>query len=157
MSAAPITPKVLIIDDDDDLRYSLKRVLSGRQYEVIEAGSGEDGLVQAEKHSPHVILLDNRMGGMSGMEALQHLRGINPNVMIILMTAYGTTQTTIEAMKFGAFDYIMKPFDLKKILTLTESAIAASKDLDKAGKEQAASSVSKEDIDGGIIGSSSAM
>ena len=157
MSTTPITPKVLIIDDDDDLRYSLKRVLSGRQYEVIEAGSGEDGLVKAEKHSPHVILLDNRMGGMSGMEALQHLRGINPNAMIILMTAYGTTQTTIEAMKFGAFDYIMKPFDLKKILTLTESAIAASKDLDKAGKEDAAPSVSKEDIDGGIIGSSSAM
>ncbi len=114
-------------------------------------------LFKAEKHSPHVILLDNRMGGMSGMEALQHLRGINPNAMIILMTAYGTTQTTIEAMKFGAFDYIMKPFDLKKILTLTESAIAASKDLDKAGKEEAAPSVSKEDIDGGIIGSSSAM
>ena len=53
---------------------------------------------------------------MSGMEALQHLRGINPNAMIILMTAYSTTQTTIEAMKFGAFDYIMKPFDLKRIL-----------------------------------------
>jgi two-component system nitrogen regulation response regulator GlnG len=157
MSTTPITPKVLIIDDDDDLRYSLKRVLSGRQYEVLEAGSGEEGLVKAEKHSPHVILLDNRMGGMSGMEALQHLRGINPNAMIILMTAYGTTQTTIEAMKFGAFDYIMKPFDLKKILALTESAIAASKDLVKAGKEEVAPSVSKEDIDGGIIGSSSAM
>ena len=157
MSTTPITPKVLIIDDDDDLRYSLKRVLSGRQYEVIEADSGENGLVKAERHSPHVILLDNRMGGMSGMEALQHLRGINPNAMIILMTAYGTTQTTIEAMKFGAFDYIMKPFDLKKILTLTESAIAASKGLDEAGKEEVTPSVSKEDIDGGIIGSSSAM
>jgi len=157
MSTAPITPKVLVIDDDDDLRYSLKRVLSGRQYEVLEAASGEEGLVMAEKHSPHVILLDNRMGGMSGMEALQHLRGINPNSMIILMTAYGTTQTTIEAMKFGAFDYIMKPFDLKKILSLTESAITASKDLEKAGKEDAAPAVSKEDIEGGIIGSSSAM
>ena len=107
MSITPITPKVLIIDDDNDLRYSLKRVLSGRQYEVIEADSGEDGVIKAEKHNPHVILLDNRMGGMSGMEALQHLRGINPNAMIILMTAYSTTQTTIEAMKFGAFDYIM--------------------------------------------------
>lgn len=157
MSTAPITPKVLVIDDDDDLRYSLKRVLSGRQYEVLEAASGEEGLTMAEKHSPHVILLDNRMGGMSGMEALQHLRGINPNAMIILMTAYGTTQTTIEAMKFGAFDYIMKPFDLKKILSLTESAIAASKDLNKASKEEAGPAVSKEDIEGGIIGSSPAM
>jgi two-component system nitrogen regulation response regulator GlnG len=157
MSAAPITQKVLVIDDDDDLRYSLKRVLSGRKYYVLEAASGEEGLEMAEKHSPHVILLDNRMGGMSGMEALQHLRGINPNAMIILMTAYGTTQTTIEAMKFGAFDYIMKPFDLKKILSLTESAIAASTDLDKAAEDGAESAVSKEDIEGGIIGSSSAM
>ncbi len=157
MSAAPTTPKVLVIDDDDDLRYSLKRVLSGRKYDVLEASSGEEGLEMAEKHSPHVILLDNRMGGMSGMEALQHLRGINPNAMIILMTAYGTTQTTIEAMKFGAFDYIMKPFDLKKILSLTESAIAASTDLGKETKEEAGSAVSKEDIEGGIIGSSPAM
>ena len=157
MTTAKITPKVLVIDDDNDLRYSLKRVLSGRQYEVLEAASGEEGLTMAEKHRPNVILLDNRMGGMSGMEALQHLRGINPNAMIILMTAYGTTQTTIEAMKFGAFDYIMKHFDLKKILSLTESAIAASSDLDKAGKEESVTAVSKEDIEGGIIGSSSAM
>jgi two-component system nitrogen regulation response regulator GlnG len=157
MSTTTTTPKVLVIDDDNDLRYSLKRVLSGRQYEVLEAASGEEGLTMADKHSPHVILLDNRMGGMSGMEALQHLRGINPNAMIILMTAYGTTQTTIEAMKFGAFDYIMKPFDLKKILSLTESAIAASKDLNKAGKDESAPAVSKEDIEGGIIGSSPAM
>jgi two-component system nitrogen regulation response regulator GlnG len=157
MNTAQITPKVLVIDDDDDLRYSLKRVLSGRQYEVLEAASGEEGIAMAQRHSPHVILLDNRMGGMSGMEALQHLRGINPNAMIILMTAYGTTQTTIEAMKFGAFDYIIKPFDLKKILSLTESAIKASKALDKASHNDAGDVVSKEDIEGGIIGSSPAM
>jgi two-component system nitrogen regulation response regulator GlnG len=157
MTDSTTKPRVLIIDDDDDLRYSLKRVLSGRRYEVLEAASGEEGLSVAEQHSPHVILLDNRMGGISGMEALQHLRGINPNAMIILMTAYGTTQTTIEAMKFGAFDYIMKPFDLKKIITLTDSAIAASKDLKKAGKDEPGQAVSKEDIEGGIIGSSAAM
>ena len=151
-------PTVLVIDDDDDLRYSLKRVLSGRKYNVIEAASGEEGLQMAEQHSPQVILLDNRMGGMSGIEALQHLRGINPNAMIILMTAYGTTQTTIEAMKFGAFDYIMKPFDLKKILALTESALAASQDLDKANaKDHGGVKVSQEDVEGGIIGSSPAM
>ncbi|MGB0258705.1 MAG: response regulator, partial [Coraliomargarita sp.] len=151
-------PTVLVIDDDDDLRYSLKRVLSGRNYNVIEAASGEEGLKMAEQHDPDVILLDNRMGGMSGIEALQHLRGINPNAMIILMTAYGTTQTTIEAMKFGAFDYIMKPFDLKKIISLTEAALASSKDLDKANADESKGpSVSQEDIEGGIIGSSPTM
>lgn len=157
MGNTQISHKVLIIDDDNDLRYSLKRVLSTREYEVLEAASGEEGLIMSKEHSPHVILLDNRMGGISGMEALQHLRGINPNAMIILMTAYGTTQTTIEAMKFGAFDYIMKPFDLKEILSLTESAITASKGLGKSGNKKDRSPVSKEDIDGGIIGSSPAM
>lgn len=153
-------PKVLVVDDDDDLRYSLKRVLSGRDYTVLEAASGEEGIKMAQKHMPNVILLDNRMGGMSGIEALQHLRGINPNAMIILMTAYGTTQTTIEAMKFGAFDYIMKPFDLKKILSLTESAVAASSDLNRANEQDeavAADAASAEDVEGGIIGSSPAM
>jgi len=159
MTTAENTPKILVIDDDDDLRYSLKRVFSGRDYIVTEAASGEEGLDMAQIHSPHVILLDNRMKGMSGMEALQHLRSINPNAMIILMTAYGTTQTTIEAMKFGAFDYIMKPFDLKKILSLTESALAASTDLKAASDagEKTTSKISQEDIEGGIIGSSGAM
>lgn len=157
MAISENTPTILVIDDDDDLRYSLKRVLSGRKYNVIEANSGEAGLEMAEKHTPDVILLDNRMGGMSGMEALQHLRGVNPNAMIILMTAYGTTQTTIEAMKFGAFDYIMKPFDMKKILSLTEAALAASSDLVRAGKGEKKKGVSAEEIEGGIIGSSPAM
>jgi len=157
MAISTVIPKILVIDDDDDLRYSLKRVLSGKKYEVVEAASGEEGLTMAEQHNPQVILLDNRMGGISGIEALQHLRGINPNAMIILMTAYGTTQTTIEAMKFGAFDYIMKPFDLKKILSLTEAAVAASSDLNKASSEGTGRGITQEDIEGGIIGSSSAM
>ncbi len=158
MATVDNTPKILVVDDDDDLRYSLKRVLSGRKYTVLEAASGEEGLTMAEAHKPQVILLDNRMKGMSGMEALQHLRGINPNAMIILMTAYGTTQTTIEAMKFGAFDYIMKPFDLKKILSLTEAAVAASSDLDRANKvEEKSKGISQEDVEGGIIGNSAAM
>ena len=157
MASAQQTPSILVIDDDDDLRYSLKRVLSARHYQVLEANSGETGLQMAEQHSPDVILLDNRMGGMSGIETLQHLRGANPNAMIILMTAYGTTQTTIEAMKFGAFDYIMKPFELKKILSLTESALAAANDLDRASRATTGKGVSPEEIEGGIIGSSPAM
>lgn len=157
MATADTKPTILVIDDDDDLRYSLKRVLSGHKYDVLEASSGEAGLKMAESHKPNVILLDNRMGGMSGMEALQHLRSANPNAMIILMTAYGTTQTTIEAMKFGAFDYIMKPFDLKKILALTEAAVTASNDLDRASRGEKRKGVSAEEIEGGIIGSSAAM
>lgn len=151
---------ILVIDDDADLRYSLKRVLSGKEYRVLEAESGEAGLKVAAAEKPQVILLDNRMPGMTGIETLQHLRGENPNAMIILMTAFGTTQTTIEAMKFGAFDYIMKPFDPKQIMGLTAAALAASSDLDKASASMggdAGSNVSAEDLEGGIIGSSEPM
>ncbi|NCG08228.1 MAG: response regulator [Verrucomicrobia bacterium] len=152
--------KVLVIDDDADLRYSLKRVLSGKDFKVLEAESGEAGLKVASVENPQVILLDNRMPGMTGIETLQHLRGKNPNAMIILMTAFGTTQTTIEAMKFGAFDYIMKPFDPKQIVGLTEAALSASSDLNKASASMGGdtdSIVSAEDLEGGIIGSSAAM
>ena len=152
--------KVLVIDDDADLRYSLKRVLSGKDYDILEAESGELGLKVAAAEKPQVILLDNRMPGMTGIETLQHLRGENPNAMIILMTAFGTTQTTIEAMKFGAFDYIMKPFDPKQIVGLTAAALAASSDLDKASASMggdASDIVSAEDLEGGIIGSSVPM
>lgn len=152
--------KLLIIDDDADLRYSLKRVLSAKNFVLLEAESGEAGLKLAAQEKPQVILLDNRMPGMTGIETLQHLRGENPNAMIILMTAFGTTQTTIEAMKFGAFDYIMKPFDPKQIVSLTEAALAASSDLDKASVSMGGdvdSVVSAEDLEGGIVGSSAAM
>jgi DNA-binding NtrC family response regulator len=151
------TETILIIDDDDDLRYSLKRVLSSKGYLLEEASSGEEGVAKAQALEPELIFLDNRMGGMSGLETLQHLRGIVPKAMIVLMTAYGTTQTTIEAMKFGAFDYVMKPFDPKRILALAECALAAARDL---GKAEAASAQKKpvEDFpEQEIVGTSASM
>jgi two-component system nitrogen regulation response regulator GlnG len=114
--SSPAPAKVLVIDDDKDLRYSLKRALAGQGHTVIEADSGETGVALAKRDQPDVILLDNRMGGMTGIETLQMLRGAQPQAMVILMTAFGTTQTAIEAMKFGAYDYVMKPFDQAKLI-----------------------------------------
>ena len=96
--------KILLIDDDAEIRYSLDRVLSQDGHEVVAADSGEDGIQKAKEIKPSLIFLDNRMGGISGIETLQHLRSAAPDSMVILMTAYGTTQTAIEAMKHGAFD-----------------------------------------------------
>ena len=110
---------ILVIDDDTEVRYSLGRVLSSRNYQVLEAASGEQGVALVKKGpAPDLIFLDVRMGGISGLEALQHIRSANPKQLVILMTAFGTAQTAIEAMKFGAFDYIMKPFDPAKVLSL---------------------------------------
>jgi two-component system nitrogen regulation response regulator GlnG len=148
--------KILIIDDDDEIRYSLNRVLSSRGYLVEEASSGEAGIEAARGQVFQVIFLDNRMDGMNGLETLQHLGSVSPESMVILMTAFGTTQTAIEAMKFGAFDYIIKPFELKKVLELTEKAIQSHQDLSQS-KSQYEPLLNSDDYKEGIVGSSEAM
>lgn len=152
-----LNPTVLVIDDDTEIRYSLERVLAARNYRVLLAGSGEEGVEVASKEMPEVILLDIRMGGMSGLEALQHIRSESPRSMVILMTAFGTTQTAIEAMKFGAYDYIMKPFDLKKILGLIDAAAESCEDMRGAEQEDYEPLLNSEDYQEGIVGNSEPM
>jgi two-component system nitrogen regulation response regulator GlnG len=148
-------PSILIIDDDDEIRYSLGRVLGSRQYIISEAGSGEEGIAAAKKAAPDLVFLDIRMGGMTGIETLQHLRSIHPQLLVVLMTAFGTAQTAIEAMKFGAYDYIMKPFDADKVLAIAESALKTKADLKMAAGYKP--KVKSEDYKEGIVGSSPAM
>jgi len=148
-------PNILVVDDDSEIRYSLNRVLASRGYRVSAAGSGEEGIEMVRKSPPDVVFLDIRMGGMSGLETLQHMRGVNNKLPIILMTAFGTAQTAIEAMKFGAFDYIMKPFDPERVLRLTENALKAVEDLRRASDIQP--KLKSEDWKEGIVGSSAAM
>lgn len=153
---ADSVPTILIIDDDAEIRYSLGRVLSSRQYRVSEAGSGEEGVATVKKGPwPDLIFLDIRMGGMSGLEALQHIRGVNPKQMVILMTAFGTAQTAIEAMKYGAFDYIMKPFDPAKVLALADNALKAHEAMRAVGDYKP--TINTDDYKEGIVGSSSVM
>lgn len=149
------SPNILVIDDDSEVRYSLERVLSSRHYRVAAAASGEEGLQLLKTISPEVIFLDIRMGGMSGLETLQRLRTVDPQAVVILMTAYGTTQTAIEAMKFGAFDYIMKPFDVQKVLQLTESARKARHGLKEV--EGTRPVLNSDDYQEGIVGRSEPM
>ena len=147
---------ILIIDDDDEIRYSLGRVLSSGNFTISEAASGEAGVAAVKKGPfPDLIFLDIRMGGMSGIEALQHIRGANPKQLVVLMTAFGTAQTAIEAMKFGAFDYIMKPFDPAKVRSLADKALKAHAEMQAVGDYKP--TINSEDYKEGIVGSSSAM
>jgi DNA-binding NtrC family response regulator len=93
---------------------------------------------------------------MGGIETLQHLRSVVPNAMTILMTAFGTTQTAIEAMKYGAFDYIVKPFDVRKVLSLTEKAVASHADLVRS-KKNYTPLINSDDYQEGIVGQSEPM
>ena len=147
---------ILIIDDDAEIRYSLDRVLSPDGHVILTADSGEEGVEVAEKKNPQIIFLDNRMNGMSGIETLQHLRTAAPTSLVILMTAYGTTQTAIQAMKHGAFDYVLKPFDLAKLKELVAKALKASVD-SRSGESVEKRLLNKEDFEEGIVGSGEKM
>ncbi len=155
MSETVPAPRILVIDDDNEVRYSLNRVLSTQRYEVQEAPSGEEGVAAVKKQAPDVVLLDNRMTGMSGLETLQHIRAANPKQLIIFMTAFGTAQTAIEAMKFGAFDYVVKPFDPPKLLALVESALRTQADSKSAAGYKPV--INTDEHKEGIVGASSAM
>ena len=149
-------PTILIIDDDAEVRYSLSRVLSSKKYLVSEAPSGEQGVAVVKKGpAPDLIFLDIRMSGMSGLEALQHIRSANPKQLVVLMTAFGTAQTAIEAMKYGAFDYIMKPFDPAKVLALAENALKAHADMRAVSNYKP--TINSDDYKEGIVGSSPVM
>jgi two-component system nitrogen regulation response regulator GlnG len=150
------SPTILVVDDDAEVRYSLSRVLSSRNYAVLEAASGEEGVAMVKRGpAPDLVFLDVRMGGMGGIEALQHIRSANPKQLVVLMTAFGTAQTAIEAMKYGAFDYVMKPFDPQKVITLVEHALQVYADLRAAGEYKPI--VNTEDYKEGIVGASGVM
>lgn len=147
---------ILLIDDDAEIRYSLDRVLTQEGYSIITSDSGEQGIETAREKQPNLIFLDNRMEGISGIETLQHLRTAAPTSMVILMTAFGTSQTAIEAMKHGAFDYVLKPFDLKKLKELVAKALKAAKDSISA-EESYEHLLNSADYAEGIVGSGERM
>jgi two-component system nitrogen regulation response regulator GlnG len=157
MPDAVVSPAtILVIDDDAEIRYSLSRVLSSRGFQISEAANGEQGVALVKNGPPpDLVMLDVRLGGMGGIEALQLIRSANPRQLVILMTAFGTAQTAIEAMKYGAFDYMMKPFDPPKVLALVEAALKTGADLHAASDYKP--TINADDYREGIVGSSPVM
>jgi DNA-binding NtrC family response regulator len=116
------TAKVLVIEDDEVLRQLLIDVLNDQGYEVEAAETGEAGLRIMEQDVFDVILLDINLPGMDGMEVLRLAPARQPDAQVVMMTAFGTVDTAVEAMKQGAFDYINKPFSTDELLlTITRA------------------------------------
>jgi DNA-binding NtrC family response regulator len=121
-------PKViLIIDDEKTIRWSLGEALTESGYEVLEAASGEKGLSIFRDKSPDLALLDLKLPGESGIEILKQIRAIDPVSPIIMMTAYGEVETAVEAMKLGAYDFVLKPFALEKLKVTIGNALEAER------------------------------
>ena len=146
--------KLLLVDDEADVRYSFERIF-GADVDLHTAGSGEEALQIIPKLGPDLVIMDIRMGGINGIETLQRLRKFDSKTPVILMTAFGTTQNAIQAMKHGAYDYILKPFDVPKLKELIATALDAARAMKQvvAIEPQA----DNEDYDLGIIGQSPAM
>ena len=107
--------KIMVVDDEKNIRVMLKRVLSGDQYEVNEAVNGMEALEKMSREKYDALLLDLRMPEMSGLEVIDKIREMELNTPIIMMSAYGTVPEAVEAMKRGAVDYLIKPFDLDEL------------------------------------------
>jgi nitrogen regulation protein NR(I) len=147
--------KILIIDDERDVHYSFRRILGDENHEIFTAENAETGLKLVAENKPDVVLLDIRLGGANGIEALKKLRELDPKALVIMMTAYGTTQTAIETMKLGAYDYVLKPFDVPKIKSLIEQALRTARDMRQVVSYQPL--LKAEDYAEGIVGKSPAM
>jgi nitrogen regulation protein NR(I) len=119
--------KILLIDDDSDIRDTLQRVLTDEGHEVVMERRGDDGLARAAKESFNVVITDLKLPGLNGLELVRQLHTAKPRLPIILITAFGTTQTAIEATKFGAYDYLLKPFEIPQLLDLIRRAVDSNR------------------------------
>ncbi len=147
--------RLLLIDDEEDVRYSIQRIFDSSDMELATTASGEEGLKIIPKFKPDLVLMDVRMAGMSGLETLRRIRVSDPKLLVILMTAYGTTQTAIEAMKLGAYDYLLKPFDANKLKEIVGNALKAARDMKQMVSYEPL--LETEDYELGIVGRSEPM
>jgi len=154
-SADTSTQKILIIDDETDVHYSFRRLFEKDGLTLVTASSGDEGLQVMKREKPDLVVMDIRMGKVSGLDTLRSLRQVSPKQIVIMMTAYGSAQTAIEAMKLGAFDFILKPFDIPQLQDLIRRALEAA----HAMKEKVAvpAPIGAEDFRTGIVGTSPPM
>ncbi|MFZ5596043.1 MAG: sigma-54-dependent transcriptional regulator [Bacillota bacterium] len=108
-------PKILIIDDEQHMCWALEKAMKQEGYQVLTTTRGKTGLEMIREELPSLVVLDLKMPEMDGMEVLKQAREINPKLPVVMLTAHGTIETAIEAMKMGATDYLTKPFDLDEL------------------------------------------
>ncbi|MBV9463126.1 MAG: sigma-54-dependent Fis family transcriptional regulator [Verrucomicrobiae bacterium] len=120
-------PKILLIEDDASAASSLQRVLVDDGNKVDLVTRGDEGLRKAKDHTYDVVITDLKLPGIGGLELIRELLKHKPQSAIILITAHGTTEVAIEATKLGAFDYLLKPFEMPELLNLVGKAVASAR------------------------------
>jgi two-component system nitrogen regulation response regulator GlnG len=120
-------PTLLVIDDEASVCYSFRRVFGTDDVTVLTAGTGGEGVELVRKHAPDVVVLDLQLPDGSGLDFFRQIRELDPRRPVLFITAHGTTDTAIEAMKAGAFDYLVKPVDLERVSRLLDRAFEAAR------------------------------
>ena len=114
--------KLLLIDDEPGIRTTIQSILQSDELQVFEAADAAEGLHLMKKECPPIVMLDICLGTESGLDLFEQLRSINPRVLVIFITGHGTSETAIETMKLGAYDYLVKPLDLDVLSSTVEQA-----------------------------------
>jgi two-component system nitrogen regulation response regulator GlnG len=120
-------PTLLIVDDEPNVLYLLEKNLRSDTIEVVTAETAKHGIELVKKHKPDAVVLDVRLPDMSGLDAFNDMRDIDSRLPVIVITAHATTETAIEAMKRGAFEYLLKPLDLHELRNAVASALELSR------------------------------
>ena len=115
--------RILVVDDDDNLRWVVQTQLEDAGYEAATAADGRAALAAIQESRPALVLTDLKMPGMSGLELLKKIRADDPEVPVIMITAFGTIQNAVEAVKSGAYDYLTKPIDYEDLLLGVKRAL----------------------------------
>ncbi len=148
-------PQILCIDDEPALLDTLRRLLQSAGYEPTLAASGEEGLVALDRFRPDVVITDLMMPGVGGMEILARSKDLHPNVPVVLITAYATLETAIQAIKKGAWDYVAKPFTNDQLLIVLDRALATQRLRDE--NQRLRQQLGQNDESAGIVGTSAPM
>jgi DNA-binding NtrC family response regulator len=122
-----MSSRILIVDDEPKIRTILSTILADEGYTVKTAENGEDALAVVDGFDPQLILMDQNMPGMDGIQTMARMRDREPGRTIIILTAFGSIPLAVEAMKMGAYDYIAKPFDNEELLLVIRRALERSR------------------------------
>jgi len=112
------TARILVIEDDTRSAQSLEKLLKSQGFAVTLCHRGDEGVARAKSEDFALVITDFRMPGVDGLELIRQLHAVKPRLPMVLMTAFGTTETAIEATKHGAFEYMLKPFDVVEMLEI---------------------------------------
>jgi len=118
-----MSDRILVVDDDESNRVTLERILRREGLDVVHAASGRDALVILREQPVDLVLTDLKMPGMTGIDLLKATRMVEPDVEVVVMTAYGTVETAVEAMKEGAYDFVSKPLRRMELVTCVRKAL----------------------------------